>query len=47
MGQIVYVTPDEIALPVQPPKLQTRTSTIRRQKLADLGPPKPVSGPIE
>jgi hypothetical protein len=46
-GEILYVTEEEIALPVQPPKTQSETFTIRRQKLADLGPPQPVSGVIQ
>ncbi|MBI4914581.1 MAG: hypothetical protein HY825_01925 [Acidobacteria bacterium] len=41
-GDAAYVTAEEIALPVQPPWDAQLTSTVRRQRFADLGAPKPV-----
>ena len=46
-GEVLYLAPDEIAFPLQPPWKHTETYTIRRQPLADLGSPQPVTGPIQ
>ncbi len=43
-GDPLYVSPEEIGMPLQAPEDQTRTFTIRRQKFADLGEPLPIVG---
>lgn len=43
-GDTMYVAPDEIALPVQPPWKAGETLTIRRQELSALGEPQPILG---
>jgi hypothetical protein len=39
----MYVTADEIALPLEPPWGNAQVMTIRRQELSALGPPKPLA----
>lgn len=41
-GDILYAAADEIAMAVQPAHDQTRTSTVRRQRLPALGTPQPL-----